>query len=70
MVCGDRRLGQLDRRLNHAFYLALLAGVPRDRLRAEQDRWEDLSERAARHGKGAVARLYERRIARLRALAG
>jgi len=69
MVCGDAELSRLDRRLNHAFHLAVRAGAARQPLRAQQDRWEQAREQAARQGKAAVARLYRERIATLESFA-
>ncbi|MFL5295057.1 MAG: hypothetical protein ACJ798_01615 [Phenylobacterium sp.] len=69
MVCRNPQLATLDRRLNHAFSVAVQAGVPRASLRREQDRWENVRERAARRSPAAVAAAYRQRIAQLDALA-
>ena len=69
LVCGDRELARLDRRLARAFDRALRAGVPFDDLRAEQDDWLAIREDAARHSPGAVASVYRQRIQELDALA-
>ncbi len=69
LVCGDRELARLDRRLASAFDRALRAGVPFRELRAEQDDWLEIREDAARHSPGAVASVYRQRIQELDALA-
>lgn len=68
MICGDARLSQLDRELNHAYGQAVLSGVSRARLRRAQDAWVMRREAHARSPQ-TLAAYYRQRIAALDTLA-
>jgi len=68
MVCESPRLAVLDRELNHAYFLAVRAGVSQTALRRTQDRWVMNREASAR-SVSALVQYYRQRIAQLRAMA-
>ena len=67
LVCRDPGLAALDRGLNAAYEEAIAAGADRRSLRAAQDRWLAVRERAA-PDPDAVADVYRRRIEELGAM--
>lgn len=69
MVCGDASLARQDRRLARAYADARDAGVPSENLRAEQRDWMMIREDAAQQSPGALADVYEQRIAELAQMA-
>lgn len=69
MVCADRGLASLDRRMKQAYAGALDAGVEPGLLREDQDDWLDVREDAAHVSRDAVADLYRQRIGELRRVA-
>ena len=69
MVCADRGLASLDRRMKQAYASALDAGVEPGLLREDQDDWLDVREDAAHVSRDAVADLYRQRIGELRRVA-
>lgn len=66
MVCADRALASLDRRMKQAYAAALDAGAPPDLLREDQADWLDVREEAAQVSREAVADIYRQRIGELR----
>jgi uncharacterized protein len=68
VVCASPALRQADVRLRSSHARAIAAGVDRRRLAREQSRWR-ARVNAAAPNRAAVARLYQRRIAVLRAQA-
>lgn len=66
-VCGDLELAALDRELNAAFEAAVARGADRRALRAEQDDWLRIRERAA-PSERRMAALYRSRIEELEAM--
>ena len=69
MVCADRGLATLDRRMKQAYVAALDAGAAEDALRADQDDWLAVREEAAHVSRQAVADIYRQRIGELRRVA-
>lgn len=66
MVCGDPRLAAADRALHQVFEAAMRRAPDPRALRAEQDRWLAVRERAA-PDPDAVAAVYHQRIDELEA---
>lgn len=62
LVCSDRELAVLDRRMKRAYASARDAGVPAGALRDDQRDWLDIREEAARHSRNAVEDIYRQRI--------
>jgi uncharacterized protein YecT (DUF1311 family) len=65
LVCADPRLAAADRRLARAYRQAEAAGVEPGRLQRQQARWRAAREAAAEQAPGAVAQVYDARIAEL-----
>jgi hypothetical protein len=69
LTCGDPALGAALRRLNRAYREAEDAGVPRERLEQQQQRWLASRAAAAREAPWAVREVYQARIAELQDMA-
>lgn len=69
MVCSDRELAAMDRRMKQAYSAALAAGAPENELAADQADWLDIREEAAHRSRRSVANIYNQRIEELRAAA-
>jgi uncharacterized protein len=69
LTCGDPALGAALRRLNRAYREAADAGVPRERLEQQQQRWLAARAAAAREAPWAVREVYQARIAELQDMA-
>ena len=68
-LCADPGIAAADHDMERAFQRALRSGAPVKVLRADQDAWLNLREKAARRSPGDLAEAYAQRVSDLNALA-